>query len=108
MLLKGLTVKGKQDIAKYIETAKNNVIIDLSLTFGYVIPKSYTKKLKVALIGQPKTTVPDVDNLVKNVLDRGNGLLWQDDKSIYKITSKKIWDTTDYIDIKIQYTKRLS
>ena len=39
-----------------------------------------------------KVTAPkygDIDNLAKAVLDAGNGILWQDDRQIYKMTLQK-------------------
>lgn len=39
----------------------------------------------------PKVTKPDVDNLVKFVMDAGSKVLWADDNQIYSIDATKQW-----------------
>ncbi len=39
----------------------------------------------------PHDEKPDVDNLIKFVLDCGNGLLWKDDCRVTSINSRKMW-----------------
>ncbi|SUM32095.1 putative holliday junction resolvase, phage associated [Staphylococcus gallinarum] len=41
------------------------------------------------MIGQYKRTKPDIDNLIKTVLDAANGHLWKDDNQIVEIQSFK-------------------
>lgn len=40
---------------------------------------------------EPKTTKPDVDNLLKASLDAGNGVLWPDDGQVVEATARKWW-----------------
>ena len=59
----------------------------VTLIFIFKKPKSYSK-------GRNKTfhTVkPDLDNLVKWILDVGNKILWYDDKQVVKIAAIKIY-----------------
>ena len=53
------------------------------------MPKSWSKKKKLLKLGTPHTSKPDLDNLIKNILDRGNNILWEDDKNISYITASK-------------------
>lgn len=41
------------------------------------------------MVGQYKRTKPDIDNLIKTVLDAANGHLWNDDNQIVEIRSFK-------------------
>ena len=44
---------------------------------------------KLIAIGQYKRTKPDIDNLIKTVLDAANDHLWKDDNQIVEIHSFK-------------------
>ncbi|MFP5162973.1 RusA family crossover junction endodeoxyribonuclease [Staphylococcus equorum] len=63
--------------------------IKLIIEFHFPLLKSWSKKKHVAMVGQYKRTKPDIDNLIKTVLDAANGHLWNDDNQIVEITSFK-------------------
>ena len=65
--------------------------IEVEITFVYEPPKSLSLKKKMELMGQPKLTRPDTDNLVKLVLDALNEVAYIDDSRVYKATSQKIY-----------------
>lgn len=67
--------------------------LELDVTFYMPIPKSISKKNKTALINTPHYIKPDLDNLIKFVLDCASGILYFDDKSIATITARKLYDT---------------
>ena len=83
-----LTQKLKKENAwKPLETA---LVVDI--TFYMSIPSSWTKKRKEEAYNgviRPTTRNGDIDNLIKAVLDAGNGLLWADDMYITDIKAKK-------------------
>ena len=89
-IINALTEQDRQVIVSHMSNANNGLKIALKLTFGFVIPKSYSKKKRNALINNPHTNNIDLDNLTKNVLDRGNGILWSDDKYIHTFYCKKV------------------
>lgn len=64
----------------------------VNLIFFMPYPQSKRRKTMPDLCDIPHIVKPDLDNLVKFVLDCGNGLLWKDDKMINQIMSKKIYD----------------
>lgn len=69
---------------------------DIKLTVGFYFPplKSWSKKKLTAMLTRYKNTKPDLDNLLKTVLDAGNGKLWNDDNQIVEIrTFKKLSET---------------
>ena len=41
--------------------------------------------------GQPDTMKPDIDNIVKSVLDALNGVAWEDDSSVTHVEADKAW-----------------
>lgn len=77
--------------------------ISLNLMFSLSLPKSYSNKKKQGLVNKGHTNLPDLDNLIKNVLDRGDGILWKNDKTIYSIRAEKIWSIEPAIVININY-----
>lgn len=81
-----------------IETA-----IRLSVKFFYNQPKSWSKKKKEST--PYKITKPDLSNLVKQIEDCGNGIIWKDDNLIisYGSTCKKYTSGEERTEIEIQY-----
>lgn len=67
--------------------------IELSLFFFMPIPKSYSKKKRESLRGQPCTSHAkgDLSNLVKIVEDAANGILYKDDSQIYELVAQKTY-----------------
>ena len=102
-IINALTQENKDYINEMLKTAHKGLEIHLSLMFGFAFPQSYSKKKKDALLHHGHTLAPDLDNLTKNVLDRGNGILWSDDKLITYIWANKVWSEYNYIKIEIYY-----
>jgi Holliday junction resolvase RusA-like endonuclease len=61
------------------------------------MPKSWSKKKKAVMWGKPHTSKPDIDNLVKAILDALNGVAFNDDSQIWEIQSSKIWTDEPYV-----------
>jgi Holliday junction resolvase RusA-like endonuclease len=57
--------------------------LQVDMEFYFVKPKSAKRT--------HHTVKPDVDNVVKAVLDNGNGIIWEDDRQIVKITASKCY-----------------
>jgi len=76
---------------------------DISMTFFFAIPKSDSKACREKkLSGEIQHTVkPDIDNLIKFILDSMNGVFFSDDKKVVKIQSEKKWAETGRIEIEI-------
>lgn len=64
---------------------------DLIVTIEFLFnpPQSWSNKKRLAMIGQYKRTKPDIDNLIKTVLDAANKHLWKDDNQIVEVRSFK-------------------
>lgn len=79
----------------YIQEQMPKLLTDknlkVSLYFYFEPPKSWSKKRKLIAIGTYKRTKPDVDNLIKTVLDAANNHVWQDDNQVVHIDSYKMY-----------------
>lgn len=67
-----------------------------AITFFIPMPKSWSKKKKAAMVGQPHRQRPDIDNYAKAVLDA----LYEDDSGVAEIHLKKVWAVDGAIDIR--------
>jgi len=67
----------------------------LSLIFYIPMPKSWSNKKKSTMLGKPHQQRPDIDNLVKAVLDA----LCEDDSFVWNIEACKLWSDKAGIDI---------
>ena len=90
---------------KYIreQIKEPKTAIYVNITFYMPIPKSYSKKRKLRLNGQPHVKKPDTDNMIKLVLDRADKILFKDDKYIYKINAQKIYSNIPRIELDMEY-----
>lgn len=76
----------------------------INIDFYTKIPKSITKKNLDILIKNNyiNTKRPDLDNLIKAVLDSLNKIAYVDDNIIYKIESRKLYSDKDHIVIELE------
>lgn len=65
------------------------------ITFVLPMPKSWSQKKKDAHNGQPHMQKPDVDNLLKALLDA----MFTDDKHINDVRVKKVWGEKGAIEV---------
>lgn len=71
--------------------------------FFFMIPKTSALRAEI-MKNTPHTYRPDVDNLVKYVLDCGHGILYRDDSIVHQVYGQKIWSDiarTEFIVIPI-------
>ena len=66
-----------------------SIMVDIE--FRIPIPQSYSKKKKAELEWTPHNKKPDLDNLVKAVLDALNGVAFEDDSLISYIIASKVY-----------------
>ncbi len=66
------------------------------VTFYMPMPKSWSKKKKQDMNGQAHQQKPDVDNLLKSVLDS----IYEDDAGVWDIRVTKYWSTEGAISVK--------
>ncbi len=77
--------------------------VHVEIEANFEIPKS-TKKVDKELMLEHKinpTKKPDIDNIVKIILDAMNGIAFKDDTQITKLQVEKIYSTSECVKIKI-------
>jgi len=67
----------------------------LALAFYIPMPKSWSEKKRTEMLGRPHQQKPDIDNLIKSVLD----VLCTDDSYIHDVHARKFWATDGAIEI---------
>ena len=67
--------------------------LGLYILAGYPIPASASRAQRAAMVSgeQLPTKKPDIDNVVKAILDALNGQAWVDDKQVVCVTAKKFY-----------------
>ena len=90
----------------YIREQMPETLLDknlkVTLLFYFKPPKSWSKRKKLLAIGQYKRTKPDIDNLIKTVLDAANEKVWNDDNQIVEIRSIKQYAETPKIIMEVE------
>ena len=78
--------------------------LDVYIEFGMPIPKGTSKKHAAMMAGGQEKHIkrPDIDNLVKSVLDALNGVAWEDDSQIISISAHKHYAETPFVAIGIK------
>lgn len=91
-------------VAKYGSIQPSEQPLEMNIVFYMPIPKSYSKKQRAEILnGRLKPTKkPDIDNLIKSVLDALNGLVYADDSQIIKVTAVKRYAETGSTELTIK------
>lgn len=66
------------------------------------MPTSWSVKMKQKMWGEPCGTRPDLDNVMKSVLDGLNGIAFRDDNQIASLHGEKRWDYDNSVTVIIQ------
>ena len=71
----------------------DSAFIELEVSAYYSIPKSATKAEKTAMQSGERlpSRKPDIDNVLKAVMDALNGVAYKDDSRVVKITARKTY-----------------
>lgn len=79
----------KKAASYFVPRKKFDGAIEVEMTFYFPIPTKVKKKDRLSFEGAAHTSKPDIDNLVKAVMDLMNGKVVEDDAQIAKITAVK-------------------
>ena len=95
------TVSYEQSIALAAQAAKSKLggglLFDgpvmVTVHCHFAMPKSWSRKRKEQMLYEPHIQLPDLDNLVKAVLDGLNHTfnVWNDDKQVAAVKATKHW-----------------
>lgn len=70
--------------------------VHIDLVAYFPVRKSWTKaKTREAMCGVIKPNKPDLDNVMKSVLDGCNEIVFQDDQQVHSIRARKLYQTYD-------------
>ncbi|TDM39865.1 RusA family crossover junction endodeoxyribonuclease [Macrococcoides goetzii] len=94
--------KHKEFIQKQMPKLMTDKSLKITLLFELPMAQSWSNKKKSQLLKQPHTAKPDIDNLLKTVLDAANGHVWIDDGQVFELHTKKIYSDTPKIKIKLE------
>ena len=88
----------------YVPSAPLDGPLELTVDAYMPIPASMPKgKREMALNGEIRPTKkPDIDNVIKHLLDVYNGIFWQDDKNIVGIMARKFYSERPRYEIEIR------
>lgn len=83
---------------------------EVSIDVYYTVPKSYTKKQRLQIAESGPWMVrpgkPDLDNIIKSVLDGMNGIVFRDDVQVVALRARKEWcpdDEQPRVEVKIEW-----
>ena len=91
----------ERQIAREWAHERQSDAVLLDIVFGMPIPQSWSKKQQDAaasgLIFPAKK--PDIDNLIKAVMDALNGVAYDDDNQVIELSAKKVYAPKPYVAI---------
>ena len=70
-------------------------VISATINCYFPIPKSVSKKKRVAMDGAFYTKKPDCDNIAKIILDALNGIAYDDDSQVAMLNVVKLYDAEE-------------
>ena len=82
-----LRILKSQTLDPYYESTP----LSLSLILLFDIPRSYSKKLRMEILGKPYKATPDLSNCQKWVEDVAEGILYENDKIIVETNVIKLY-----------------
>lgn len=68
-------------------------------------PKKYHTKPKQTLIASGElrpTTKPDIENLLKGIMDGMTGIIYRDDSLVVELVARKFYDLTPRAEVKVE------
>lgn len=74
---------------------------EVVIVFSMPFPASWSEARKKRMLWLPHTSKPDVDNMVKLVLDSMNEIIVKDDGQVWKITATKIYARIPMIELSV-------
>jgi Holliday junction resolvase RusA-like endonuclease len=82
--------------------------LDVSIKCFFSMPQSWSWRKKQIMFDTPKVTKPDIDNVLKFILDAGNGILWEDDNKIVQVVICKRYAEKSRIEIEAKHSEARS
>lgn len=68
-----------------VDMAEAGTPVSVWLDVMQAMPESWSKKKKAEMCLEPSLKKPDIDNVLKSVLDALNGVAFEDDRQVFKV-----------------------
>lgn len=75
--------------------------ITVCIFLRFPIPASWSKKKQAAAMLTPFLRQPDLDNVIKTVLDALNGVAYADDAQVFSVSASKFYSDTASTEIQV-------
>ena len=88
----------------YLQVTNDKLVncpIKIKIKAYFEPPKSTSKKKYKELMGQPYIKRPDIDNIVKAILDGLNGIAYTDDNQVTKLEVQKLYSDKARTEVEI-------
>ena len=91
----------ERHIAREWAHERQSAAVRLDIVFGMPIPQSWSKKQQDAAASglTLPSKKPDIDNLIKAVMDALNGVAYDDDNQVIELSAKKVYAPEPYVAI---------
>jgi Holliday junction resolvase RusA-like endonuclease len=103
------SVAFKRMISHYARAAMKGRVamkkpVEVDIQFYFSPPKSWSEKKKqAALCGDLRHACkPDIDNLVKTILDGINGIVFDDDEQVVVLNAVKLYGTPERVEVSVE------
>ena len=82
---------------------------EVNVIVWYSIPKSTSKKIRQQMIDGTvlPTKKPDCDNILKSILDACNGVVFDDDKQVVKVSIEKHYGESAFTIVQVKELKEV-
>ena len=80
--------------------------VEVEVKSVFRIPKSLSRKKQEELLGQPVIKKQDMDNIIKLACDSVNGIAYEDDAQVCKVTGYKYYGLEPRIEVTIKQYKQ--
>ena len=78
--------------------------VSVDCRFVFQFPASWSGKKKRLFDGQHKTSKPDIDNLMKHILDAmTRAAWWEDDAQIAEVVAQKVWGESPRTEVTVTH-----
>lgn len=79
-------------------------VLEIGIVAYYPIPKSATKASRASMqsMEMKPTKKPDIDNVIKAVLDALNGIAYKDDSRVVRVEARKEYSDSPRLEIRIK------
>lgn len=76
--------------------------LELDVDIKVKMPKSWSIKKQCEHLGRGIAQKPDIDNILKSVMDALNGVAWEDDAQVTRVSVSTKWSLSEtYIAVRI-------